>query len=289
MNISNITLVLLVLVAVQTSYLAYRLSRGSAISKKKKIFVDTSVLIDGRIVEVAQTGFIPGSLQIPRSVLGELQLLADKADGDKREKARRGLDIARELQQMAGVDTAVYQDNPNAHEGVDDRLLKLAKHHNGVIMTIDYNLNKVAQVDNIEVLNVNELAKQLRMNYLPGEKLSIALTQAGSDSHQAIGHLDDGTMVVVENARKQIGTTVEIEIIRSLQTDAGRMMFARLAGATDKKRNNQTSKSDKSRQINQPARGRKAQSTQAKNTSPARSDSKSRVKQPRRRPRSQED
>lgn len=216
---------LLVMLA-EVTYLVAKLPRQTT-GKKQYIFVDTSVLIDGRIIAVAQSGFITGILAIPRSVIGELQFLADNADAEKRSRARHGLDIARELQEMPGVEVELYQDGAKAEEGVDNRLIKLAKKHGGAICTIDYNLNKVATVEGIMVCNVNELAKNLRMAYLPGEKMMLELVQKGQDSHQGVGYLVDGTMVVVEQAAAQIGQTVEIEFIRSLQTAAGKMMFAR--------------------------------------------------------------
>ncbi len=220
-----IVAVLLVLLA-EVTYLVAKLPRQSN-SKKRLIFVDTSVLIDGRIMAVAESGFIGDTLAIPRSVIGELQFLADNADPDKRARARHGLDIARELQQLSSVEVVLFQDGSKAEEGVDERLLNLAKKHGGAICTIDYNLNKVAAVEGIAVCNVNELAKNLRMAYLPGEKLNLELVQKGQDSHQAVGYLPDGTMVVVEQASGQIGQTVEVEFIRSLQTAAGKMMFAK--------------------------------------------------------------
>lgn len=217
--------VLLVLLA-EVTYVATRLPRQVS-SKKQHIFVDTSVLIDGRILAVAASGFITGTLSIPRSVIGELQFLADNSDTEKRSRARHGLDVVRELQDMPGVDVQLFQDGNKANEGVDNRLLQLAKKHGGAICTIDYNLNKVATVENIKVCNVNELAKNLRMAYLPGEKMLLEIVQKGQDSHQGIGYLADGTMVVVEQASAQIGQTIEVEFIRSLQTAAGKMMFAR--------------------------------------------------------------
>lgn len=221
-----IVAVLLVLLA-EVTYLVAKLPRQTN-SKKRLIFVDTSVLIDGRIVAVAQSGFIGDTLAIPRSVIGELQFLADNADHEKRARARHGLDVVKELQDMDGLDAIILQDGSKANEGVDERLLNLAKKHAGsVICTIDYNLNKVAVVEGIRVLNVNELAQSLRMSYLPGEKMILELVQKGQDSHQAVGYLKDGTMVVVEQASKYIGKNVEIEFIRSLQTAAGRMMFAK--------------------------------------------------------------
>lgn len=233
------TLIIVTLLAIlaEVTYLVVKLPRQNLARKQgRPIFVDTSVLIDGRIIAVAQSGFIGDTLVIPRSVIGELQFLADNADHDKRARARHGLDIVQELQQMPQVTVEILQDGSKAEEGVDERLLKLAKQYSGAICTIDFNLNKVAQVESIAVLNVNELAQSLRMAYLPGEKMLLELVQKGQDSHQAVGYLTDGTMVVVEHAFKQIGQTIEIEFIRSLQTAAGKMMFAKpTALATTKK------------------------------------------------------
>ncbi len=222
-----ITAVLLVLLG-EVTYLVAKLPRQIN-SRKRMIFVDTSVLIDGRIIAVAESGFIGDTLAIPRSVIGELQFLADNADAEKRSRARHGLDIVQELQKLDGIDVQIFQDGSKAEEGVDERLLNLAKKHGGAICTIDYNLNKVAVVEGITVCNLNELAKNLRMAYLPGEKIVLELVQKGQDSHQGVGYLSDGTMVVVEHASAQIGQSVEIEFIRSLQTAAGKMMFAKKA------------------------------------------------------------
>lgn len=219
-----------IFIALQTSYLTYQSRRQTKNSKSKQIYVDTSVLMDGRILPIAEAGFVPGTLVIPRSVVGELQLLADGGDSDKRERARRGLDVINELQALERIEVRILQDGSRAAEGVDERLLSLAKRRGGLLCTIDFNLNKVAQVEGIDVLNINELAQKLRMSYLPGDRLQLSLTQPGSDNHQAVGHLADGTMVVVEHAKAQIGNTVEVEVIRSLQTAAGRMMFAKLVG-----------------------------------------------------------
>jgi uncharacterized protein YacL len=221
----------LLLIAAETTYLVVtNTTKPTATRKDKAIFVDTSVLIDGRIIPVAASGFLTNTLTIPRSVLGELQFLADNADADKRARARHGLDVVSELQAMDGVTVKILDDGPKAEEGVDNRLLNLAKKHHGAICTIDYNLNKVAQVEGIAVLNVNDLAMSLRMAYLPGEKVMLELTQKGNDAHQAVGHLSDGTMVVVEHANQYVGKKVEVEFIRSLQTAAGKMMFAKVAG-----------------------------------------------------------
>jgi len=224
-----VTIVLLLIIAAEATYLVAN-GNKKQINKKAghPIFVDTSILIDGRIIAIAKNGFIGSdTLFIPRSVIGELQYLADNGDSEKRTRARHGLDLVSELQAMANVKVEIFQDGSKAEEGVDERLLKLAKQYHGAICTIDYNLNKVAQTEGITVLNVNDLAMSLRMAYLPGEKMLLELTQKGQDNHQAVGHLTDGTMVVVEHASKLIGKTVEIEFIRSLQTAAGKMMFAK--------------------------------------------------------------
>jgi rRNA-processing protein FCF1 len=215
-------------VLAEVTYLVVKLPRQNIGRKQSRpILVDTSVLIDGRIIAVAKSGFIGDTLVIPRSVIGELQFLADNADHDKRSRARYGLDVVQDLQSMPHVTVEILQDGSKAEEGVDERLLTLAKKHGAVICTIDYNLNKVAVVEGLTVLNVNELAQSLRMAYLPGEKMVLDLVQKGQDAHQAVGYLTDGTMVVVEHASKFIGQAAEIEFIRSLQTAAGKMMFAK--------------------------------------------------------------
>lgn len=221
-------IIVLLAVAVETTYLTFNAYDKQRRTVLAPVFVDTSVLIDGRIIAIAESGFITRPLYIPRSVVGELQFLADNADTEKRSRARHGLDVINQLQSITLVKTTIFPDGVKADEGVDNRLLTLAKKHHGAICTIDYNLNKVAVVEGIDVLNVNELAKTLRMAYLPGEKIRLELTQKGNDQHQAVGHLEDGTMVVVEHASKLIGTIAEIEFIRSLQTAAGKMMFAKL-------------------------------------------------------------
>ena len=224
-----IIITLLVVAIIELTLVLHRTNPSRQRSfKSRPLFIDTSVLMDGRIITAASTGFIGERLVIPRSVVAELQLLADKADADKRSRARRGLDVIEELQNLPHLTVEIMADGPVGEGGVDTRLLELAKKHDGYLCTIDFNLNKVAKVEKIFVLNINELAQSLRMAFLPGEKVSIELVQKGQDAHQAVGYLADGTMVVVEQAAKQVGETVEIEFIRSLQTAAGRMMFAKL-------------------------------------------------------------
>jgi rRNA-processing protein FCF1 len=227
-TVQNLMIIATLAILAEVTYLVVKLPRQNLSRKQSRpILVDTSVLIDGRIIAVAQSGFIGDTLVIPRSVIGELQFLADNADHDKRARARYGLDVVKELQAMAHLKVEILQDGSKAEEGVDERLLTLAKKHNAAVCTIDYNLNKVAVVEGITVLNVNELAQSLRMAYLPGEKMLLELVQKGQDAHQGVGYLTDGTMVVVEHANKSIGQTIEIEFIRSLQTAAGKMMFAK--------------------------------------------------------------
>ena len=222
-------LIIIMLLAIMAEiYLLVKPRRHAGSSTQMPILVDTSVLMDGRVVDLAKTGFLLGQIIVPRSVLIELQLLADGADHAKRERARFGMDAMKELKDVLGSSFMLLDDATRIPEGVDNRLLQLAKEMNAAILTLDYNLNKVAQVEGIQILNINELAKSLRMSYLPGDELVLELTQKGQDSHQAVGYLHDGTMVVVEQAKKFIGQEKRVEIIRSLQTDAGKMMFAKL-------------------------------------------------------------
>ena len=226
-------LIIIMLLAIMAEiYLLVKPRRHAGSGTQLPILVDTSVLMDGRVVDLAKTGFLLGQIIVPRSVLIELQLLADGADHAKRERARFGMDVMKELKDVLGGSFTLLDDATRIPEGVDNRLLQLAKEMNAAILTLDYNLNKVAQVEGIQILNINELAKSLRMSYLPGDELVLELTQKGQDSHQAVGYLHDGTMVVVEQAKKFLGQKKRIEIIRSLQTDAGKMMFAKVVEQT---------------------------------------------------------
>ena len=224
----ELIIIIMLLAIMAEIYLLVKPRRQAGSGAQLPILVDTSVLMDGRVVDLAKTGFLLGQIIVPRSVLIELQLLADGADHAKRERARFGMDAMKELKDVLGGSFTLLDDATRIPEGVDNRLLQLAKEMNAAILTLDYNLNKVAQVEGIQILNINELAKSLRMSYLPGDELVLELTQKGQDSHQAVGYLHDGTMVVVEQAKKFIGQEKRVEIIRSLQTDAGKMMFAKL-------------------------------------------------------------
>ncbi|MDR1032733.1 MAG: PIN domain nuclease, partial [Candidatus Nomurabacteria bacterium] len=197
--------IILVVIFIETTILTLKAGeRVRSRSGQRKVFVDTSSLIDGRVLFVARTGFIGDELVVPRSVLSELQLLADGSDSEKRTRARFGLDVVADLQKVSGLKVTIMRDEPFVSEGVDNRLIALAKKHAGLIMTNDFNLNKVAVVEGIDVLNINELAQNLRSEFLPGDKLELELVQKGSADGQAVGYLSDGTMVVVEDAAGNI-------------------------------------------------------------------------------------
>ncbi len=194
-----------------------------------KIF-DTSVIIDGRIAEIMKTGFLEGPIVIPEFVLVELRHIADSSDSLKRTRGRRGLDILNKIQDEYGIE--IYNtDNEKALREipeVDVKLLKLAQMMNGKVVTNDFNLNKVATINGVSVLNINELANTLKPVVLPGEEMTVTLVKQGKDNSQAIAYLDDGTMIVVEDGRKMIGKTTNINVTSVLQTSAGRMIFGRL-------------------------------------------------------------
>ena len=234
---------------------------------RKRVLVDTSILIDGRFLAVAKTGFVNFDILIPRSVVGELQILADGGDDEKRVRARYGLDIISALQNESKLNVSILADSNSAKEGVDNRLISLAKKLNAEILTADYNLNKVAKVEGLEVLNINELVQSVRADYLPGEKIMLEITVKGNEKKQGVGHLPDGTMVVVENAESLVGTTAEVEFIRLLQTAAGKMMFARIAGVKTSKVENAKSKGRavKSSNIERPAQNIQVEASKNEN------------------------
>jgi uncharacterized protein YacL len=196
-------------------------------SGKRKIFVDTSALIDGRILSIARTGFIDGEFIVLKSVLRELQLLADGKDSDKRTRARAGLEVVSELERVVNVNTEIVDDG-EGRKKVDEELLRYAKANKGSILTIDYNLIKVAEAEKIETLNVNDLALALRTEFLPGEKMKVKITEKGSNRGQGVGHLPDGTMVVVDKASNRSGREVNVEFERSHETSAGKIVFAKI-------------------------------------------------------------
>jgi uncharacterized protein YacL len=189
--------------------------------------LDTSVIIDGRIADVCETGFLDGTLVIPQFVLKELQLVADSADSMKRNRGRRGLDILQKIQKMSGVDVTISDiDFPEVRE-VDLKLIELARTLHGKIVTNDFNLNKVAQLRGVEVLNINELANALKPVVLPGEFMRVFILKEGKEYNQGVAYLDDGTMVVVDNARRMISKNIDVVVTSVLQTTAGKMIFGR--------------------------------------------------------------
>jgi uncharacterized protein YacL len=202
------------------------LFRAAGPERRYKI-LDTSVIIDGRIADVCETGFIDGTLVVPQFVLKELQLVADSGDSLKRNRGRRGLDILQRVQKMSGIEVSISDlDFPDVRE-VDLKLIELARALQGKIVTNDFNLNKVAQLRGVDVLNVNELANSLKPVVLPGEIMKVFILNEGKEYNQGVAYLDDGTMVVVDNARKMISKTIDIVVTSVLQTTAGKMIFGR--------------------------------------------------------------
>jgi uncharacterized protein YacL len=200
---------------------------GEKVSKNTFKILDTSVIIDGRIADIVETGFVDGTLVIPQFVLRELQLVADSSDSMKRNRGRRGLDILQRIQKMPQLNIQILEDDfPNVRE-VDMKLIELAKVYDCKIVTNDFNLNKVAQLHGVEVLNINELANALKPVVLPGETMRVFILKEGKEYNQGVAYLDDGTMVVVDNARKMISKTIDIAVTSVLQTTAGKMIFGR--------------------------------------------------------------
>jgi uncharacterized protein YacL len=200
---------------------------GEKQSRKSYKILDTSVIIDGRIADIAETGFLDGTIVTPQFVLRELQLVADSADSLKRNRGRRGLDILQRLQKVANLTIQIVEDDFPAVREVDLKLIELAKLYEGKIITNDFNLNKVAQLQGVEVLNINELANSLKPIVLPGETMRVFILKEGKEYNQGVAYLDDGTMVVVDNARKMIGKTIDVSVTSVLQTTAGKMIFGK--------------------------------------------------------------
>ncbi len=190
--------------------------------------LDTSAIIDGRIADMADTGFLEGTLAVPEFVLRELQMVADSSDGSKRQRGRRGLDILQRMQGNAQLTIEIIEEDFPQIKEVDLKLIELAKKLRAKIVTNDFNLNKVAHVHKVPVLNINDLANSLRPVVLPGEKMNIVILKEGKEYNQGVGYLDDGTMVVVDNARRLIGRAIEISVTSVLQTASGKMIFGRV-------------------------------------------------------------
>jgi len=195
--------------------------------KKSYKILDTSVIIDGRIADIAETGFLDGIVVTPQFVLRELQLVADSADSLKRNRGRRGLDILQRLQKVPSLQIQIVEDDFPSVREVDLKLIELAKLYEGKIITNDFNLNKVAQLQGVQVLNINELANALKPIVLPGESMRVFILKEGKEYNQGVAYLDDGTMVVVDNARKMIGKTIDVWVTSVLQTTAGKMIFGK--------------------------------------------------------------
>lgn len=196
--------------------------------KRDYRILDTSVIIDGRIADVAETGFLGGTLVIPQFVLRELQQVADSPDSSKRQRGRRGLDMLQRLRNNSNLDIQIVETDFPAVKEVDLKLIELGKQLEAVIVTNDFNLNKVSQLRGVSVLNINELANALKPVVLPGEAMSVFILKEGKEYNQGVAYLDDGTMVVVDNARKLIGKNAQVAVTSVLQTTAGKMIFGRL-------------------------------------------------------------
>ena len=197
------------------------------VSRKNYKVLDTSVIIDGRIADVCETSFIDGMLIVPQFVLRELQLVADSSDPMKRNRGRRGLDILQRMQKMSNITVQIVEEDfPQVRE-VDLKLIELARLYEGKIVTNDFNLNKVAQLQGVPVLNINELANSLKPVVLPGEIMRVFILKEGKEYNQGVAYLDDGTMVVVDNAKKMISKTIDISVTSVLQTTAGKMIFGK--------------------------------------------------------------
>lgn len=214
-----------VLLNLKKNNLKERKPKGSAKNNPKVL--DTSVIIDGRIFDICQTGFVEGPLVIPNFVLDELRHISDSADSLKRNRGRRGLDILNKIQKELDIETQIWEgDFPEIQE-VDSKLLKLAQTLKGKVVTNDFNLNKVAEVHGVPVLNINELANSIKPVVLPGEEMKVVVVKDGKEATQGIGYLDDGTMIVVEGGRKFMGEQIVVLVTSVLQTAAGRMIFAK--------------------------------------------------------------
>ena len=210
----------------ETPKLRGRFGKKTVRNTENKILVDTSAIIDGRIADITETGFVSGMLVVPRFVLEELQHIADSADTMRRNRGRRGLDILKRLQKDPSVTVEITDADAENTTEVDAKLVKLARQWHTPIITNDFNLNRVADLQGVKVLNINELAHAVKPILLPGEDMTIKIMQDGKELGQGVGYLDDGTMIVVEGGKPYMGTTIDVTVTRVLQTVAGRMIFA---------------------------------------------------------------
>ena len=213
--------------------LTQQLPRGTEVaeapSPQRSILLDTSVIIDGRIADIARTGFLSGSLLIPRFVLNELQYIADSSESLRRQRGRRGMEVLSQLQKDTTIPVRISDIDVEGVREVDDKLIVLGRQLRAPILTNDYNLNRIAELQGVAVLNVNELANAVKLVFLPGESLEVSIIQEGKESGQGVGYLDDGTMVVVEDGRDQLNRNVAVTVTKVLQTAAGRMIFGRVS------------------------------------------------------------
>jgi uncharacterized protein YacL len=221
------------LVGASKGELLHPVSLGSILASEKQPrtttkVLDTSVIIDGRIADIAEAGFVDGMMVVPEFVLRELQTVADSTDASKRQRGRRGLDMLQRMQSNANVQVQIVPDDFPAIREVDLKLLELAKKFEAKVVTNDFNLNKVAHLHHVEVLNINDLANALKPVVLPGEKMTVLILKEGKEFNQGVGYLDDGTMVVVDHARKLIGKQVEVSVTSVLQTASGKMIFGKM-------------------------------------------------------------
>ncbi len=204
---------------------------GAAVTSK---ILDTSVIIDGRVADLCETGFLEGPFLVPHFILNELQHIADSSDSLKRARGRRGLDILHKIQKMVDIDVRILDDDFPHVKDVDSKIVLLAKQTGAKIVTNDLNLNKVAELQGVRVLNINELCNALRPVVLPGEAIRVFVLKEGKEAGQGVAYLDDGTMIVVDNAKRCIGRNVDVIVTSVLQTTAGRMIFTRLKEETEK-------------------------------------------------------
>ncbi len=211
-------------------------SGSSWTNLNRTILLDTSVIIDGRVADIARTGFLPGTLLIPRFVLNELQYIADSPDSLRRQRGRRGMEVLGELQKLPNVLVRVSDIDVEGVREVDDKLIVLAKQLRSPVLTNDYNLNRIAELQGVTILNINELANAVKSVVLPGEVLRLNIFQEGKEPGQGVGYMDDGTMVVVENGKEYIGEYMDVHVTKVLQTAAGRMIFARVEETNGKKK-----------------------------------------------------
>jgi uncharacterized protein YacL len=222
--VAVVALIIIVLMAIMNKK---KLDKA-ALSKK---ILDTSVIIDGRISDIARSGFLEGIIIVPRFVLQELQLIADSSDNMKRNKGRRGLDILNDFKKIHGITVEITDKDYKISNKVDEKLVAMAKDMPGSkIITNDYNLNKIAEIQGIKVLNINDLSNAIKPSFLPGEKISVKIMKEGKEKEQGIAYLTDGTMIVVDGARRMMNKRCDVIVTNVLQTDAGRMIFARFEG-----------------------------------------------------------